>query len=105
MIDSLIGFVETGKRDNLDKYPGEALTSLRAATRETATGDESSQAQTGRKGAHALPSYEQMRTFNEVVATPERRNEIIGVLDGLLKQSGSARQQRGDAEKGDSLLL
>jgi hypothetical protein len=34
MIDGLIGFVETGKRENLENYLGEALASLKAATGE-----------------------------------------------------------------------
>ena len=91
MIDGLIEFVETGKRANLENYLGEGLASLKAATGEK-------KADTGRAGMHALPSYEQMRTFNEVIATPERRDKIIEAIDGLLKQRGSAKQQRKNAE-------
>jgi hypothetical protein len=39
-----------------------------------------------------------MRTFNEVIATPERRDKIIEALDSLLRQRGSAKQQRKNAE-------
>ena len=92
MIDSLIGFVETGKRENLDTYLAEALASLKAAT-----GDE--KAPSGRASMHALPSYEQMRTFNEVIATQEQRDKIIEALNGLLKQRGSPKQQQNNAEK------
>jgi hypothetical protein len=91
MVDGLIGFVETGKRENLESYLGEALASLKAST-----GEE--EAHAGRAGMRALPSYEQMRTFNEVIATPERRDKIIEALDGLLKQRGSVKQQRKNAE-------
>jgi len=91
IVDSLIKFIETGNSENLDAHLPEALASLKAATGEERSPD-------GPRSMHALPSYEQLRTFNEV-ATPERRKEIVGVLENLLDKRGSLKQRRRSAEK------
>jgi hypothetical protein len=91
-IDSLIKFVETGNCETLEVYVREALDSLKAATGEQRAAE-------APRAMHALPSYEQMRTLNEVVPTPERRAEIIAVLEELLHKRGDRQQQRRNAEK------
>jgi len=91
LIDVLIEFVEEGKNEELDPSLREALDWLKA--------DEARAGAPEETGSRVFLTYEQVRTLSEVLPTPQRRGEMVRVLQELLERRGSKKRQRRNADQ------